>query len=622
MKSKLFESIISLILVAVLMVPFLTVHAASETDIEEPAAKTSSKGTDSASIEKKEEVVYATLDDKGSAQSVYIVNHFEVKKAGNITDYGNYSSVSNLTSTEAIQQDGKAVTFYADKGNFYYQGNMSSTTLPWQFGLSYKLDGKEASAEEIPGAKGKLEINIQSKQNKSVDTTFYSNYMLQISLTLDMDKCSNIVSDGATMASAGKNQVVTHTVMPGKDGDVKVTANVENFAMEGVSISATPYTMAFDSFDTSAMTDGITTLADAISSLNDAVGELAKGIGDMKSGSAQLANGADAFGDGLNQLNNNSAQLVDASAQINTSLAQIVTSLSGSTDGLDLSSLSQLPKGLSDLAKGLKSISSGMSTLKTGFESGYKALDAAVQSIPAYSITEGQINSLYANTDPSQYELLGQLVESYTAAQTVKGTYAAVKSAFDAVGTTLDTLSASVNTISGSLSTMSTQISTSLSGMDITSQLSELTTGLGELSKSYGQFHTGLTEYTGGVSELTVGYAELRSGIASLDKGIGSLGDGANKLYDGTTELNNEVADMPETMEIEIENMIEEYTGLDFDPVSFTSPKNKDIDFVQFVFITAGVKIAEPEPEPEQEPTQKSIFERFLALFTTDDNKE
>lgn len=51
----------------------------------------------------KEEVVYAMLDASGDVNGIYVVNQFS---GGTIVDYGNYTSVRNLTTEDAITQEG------------------------------------------------------------------------------------------------------------------------------------------------------------------------------------------------------------------------------------------------------------------------------------------------------------------------------------------------------------------------------------------------------------------------------------------------------------------------------------------------------------------------------------
>src|SRR5690554_5185131 len=99
-------------------------------------------------IENKNEVIYATLASDGTINAVYAVNHFEVSQSGSIKDYGNYASVVNLTSTGSLNHNNEFVYFETDRENFYYQGNMATTDLPWEFHISYYLDGVKTPLQD------------------------------------------------------------------------------------------------------------------------------------------------------------------------------------------------------------------------------------------------------------------------------------------------------------------------------------------------------------------------------------------------------------------------------------------------------------------------------------------
>ncbi len=71
----------------------------------------------------KDENVYATLAEDGTVTGVYVVNEYTSKTEGKITDYGDYSSVKNLTTNETIEQNGDQISVNVPKGKFYYQGN-------------------------------------------------------------------------------------------------------------------------------------------------------------------------------------------------------------------------------------------------------------------------------------------------------------------------------------------------------------------------------------------------------------------------------------------------------------------------------------------------------------------
>ncbi len=79
--------------------------------------------------------------------------------------------------------------------------------------------------------------------------------------------------------------------------------------------------------------------------------------------------------------------------------------------------------------------------------------------------------------------------------------------------------------------------------------------------------------------------------------------------------MNNGIADLPDMIQEEIDKMKEEYMPSDFDPVSFTSSRNTDTDFVQFVLQGAGIEKQE-EPEPAQnEEEPETFWDRLIALF-------
>lgn len=602
MKSKRFKTILSIGLAAVLSFA--------------PVSPSHVGALGNAEIKNKDEVIYATLASDGSVRAIYAVNHFTIIKAGSITDYGDYTLVKNLTDTTQLTQNGDAVTVQTNAENFFYQGNMATKELPWIFDILHSLDGVRTAPQELAGKSGKIEIHITTKQNAAVNPAFYENYILQISITLDTEKCSDIKAPGATVASAGKNKIIAYTVMPGKDADISLSAVVRDFAMTGIDISAMPFSMNMELPDTDSMINDFTELSDAISDLNDGVGELTDGIAELKTGADKLRNGSSDIKTGFFELSENSRQLIQASSQISVALSQIVSALNGSSGEMDLGDLTKLPQGLSQLADGLDDISDGLIDLKNGFTSAYAALDGAIQEIPDVTVSQEQIAVLYTQTDLSQHGLLDQLIASYAAGQTVKGTYNHVKSAFDAVDPTIDMLSASIDTILATLDDMSEKISDTLSGMDIMQQHAQLSVGLSELDRNYTEFHSGLRDYMNGVGELSSGYTDFHNGLSSFRKGIGELYDGVVELHNGTTKLSDETAKMPNTLQAKIDDMLDQYAGSDFEPISFISSKNEHTDLVQFVLKCDGIEKPEETKGVEVEASNETFWDRLIALFT------
>ena len=105
----------------------------------------------------KDENVYVNLNQDGSVDGIYVVNAYRLDADTQIVDYGNYESVKNLTSDAQISQQRGTVTVDAQAGEFFYQGNLQSKEIPWEISISYTLDGKEISAEELAGKNGKAQ---------------------------------------------------------------------------------------------------------------------------------------------------------------------------------------------------------------------------------------------------------------------------------------------------------------------------------------------------------------------------------------------------------------------------------------------------------------------------------
>lgn len=70
----------------------------------------------------------------------------------------------------------------------------------------------------------------------------------------------------------------------------------------------------------------------------------------------------------------------------------------------------------------------------------------------------------------------------------------------------------------------------------------------------------------------------------------------------------------------QLQDAIDEKLGQDFTPHSFVVPSNTNVDSVQFVYVISGVDEPDDEdttPATEEEQTEKTIIDRFFALFTS-----
>lgn len=568
----------------------------------------------------KYENVYANLSAEGTASDAYVVNHFSVKKAGDIVDYGNYETVKNLTTLEALQMNHGSVGFYADGGEFYYQGQMKNAELPWKFSIQYELDGKPISCEELAGKDGKLKIIFRSEKNEKATGDFYDNYLMQISVTLNSEKVGNIVADGATIADAGADRQLSFTVLPGGDADFTVEADVRDFSMTGFSIAAVPYNMSIDmdEFNTDDFTDQISELTDAVDKLNDGTDSLNRGMRELCDNNGEVLDGSQKLQDGLRELSTNSATIRDASLQIRNALNTISAQLQNA-DFNDLSKLGELPGGLNKLADALDGIQNGLTTLNTSYTQAYAVLDQTMQS-GAVTLEDGEWAALQNSVSGNDAATAAyqKLSASYQQLQIILATYQKVKPVFDAISGTLGSDSSTsvvngIHTVSSNIRGMAGSLS-KVSETDIAGQMNTLKNGLKTLASQYGEFHNGLTSYTEGIDTISGNYGTFQDGIASYLDGTVKLKDGTTELSDGMGQFADGIRDMPTEIQNTIDEMVEEFSGGDYRAVSFTDSKNENIISVQFVISTKGIEKAKTEKAVETDK-KEGFLDRLKALF-------
>lgn len=243
------------------------------------------------SIPEKEEVVYGNMDSDGGVEKIYAVNIFEDK---NVTDYGEYEKITNLTTSDEIGYSGNEVTVKASNTPFYYEEIMNDAELPWSVYIGYRMDGEACSAGELPGRSGALEIDIDISENRKCDSFFYENYALQVIVTLDGNYCRDILAEGATIANVGSDKQLTYTLLPGEGGEMKITADVTDFEMDEIKLNGVRLNMDIDVSD-----DEIMSGAEALEKGSEAIHE---GAGEINSGAEALAGGAAQLEDGLKAL--------------------------------------------------------------------------------------------------------------------------------------------------------------------------------------------------------------------------------------------------------------------------------------------------------------------------------
>lgn len=359
----------------------------------------------------KDENVYVDLNQDGSVAGIYVVNEYNRENAGSITDYGDYTSVKNLTTDEKIRMLGNKITVEAPKGKFYYQGNLAGDDMPWLIQITYLLDGKEISAEDLAGKNGSLELRIQIRENQNCSGVFFDNYLLQATVVLDTEKCTQIEAEGAAAGNVGKNRQLIYNIMAGSEKDISIKAQVADFEMDGINFQGIPMSFDIDkdSIDQSSLAGKTKEITDAALKLDDGAGELLNGTKEAADGAKNLDDGVKQFAGGISELREGSSSLAAGGSSMVSGTKKLQSVLEEYLAGVDTASSGseELRTGIGTFSFGIKQIQTGAAGLKNGTDAYTQGADQLAAGITGY--VEGTQALAEGAADLKSLEDLGQV---------------------------------------------------------------------------------------------------------------------------------------------------------------------------------------------------------------------
>lgn len=335
-------------------------------------------------------------------------------------DASNLSDIENVKGKEKFTQSGDKLTWQAGGKDIYYQGTATEEP-PVTQKVTYYLDGKEISPEDLAGKSGKVKIRFDYTNTTSYTETVNGEkqtvsvpFAAITGLVLG-DGFENIEVTNGKAEVSDSSSVVLGYALPGlkdslgiKDGDLdgdvnipeymEMTADVENFSMPAAMtfvVNASDY-VSTDGIDTSDLDDmindlkdastqlqdgsktlaeGTDTLADGLSTLQSKLGTFASGVGTLQSGLKTYTDGVSTLSGGLNTLGNSTGALVSGADKLN-------------------SGAGQLASGSATLKDGLKSYTDGASQLQAGINKLYNTLDAGLTDKQKAEIQKTAVESV------------------------------------------------------------------------------------------------------------------------------------------------------------------------------------------------------------------------------------
>lgn len=364
-----------------------------------------------AAVPAKEQTVYVNADEKGNTQDVIVSNW--LKNQGNeqeLTDKSNLSEITNVKGDETFQQNSDGtIVWNAGGQDIYYQGK-TKEELPVSVKLTYYLDGKEITPEELAGKSGKLKIRIdyENKTKETVDVQgkqeeVCTPFMMMTAMILPSDTFTNVEITNGQILSDGNNEIAVGLGFPGladslnlkevkelEDIDIpdyaELTADVKDFSLAMTATVATTGILEdLDLKDVSSTED----LKEKMDTLTDSSKALVEGSQALKDGIQTMDSSADTFVNGLEQADNGTKALKDGIDTMNSKKGALLDGVSQLTEGMK-----ELQSGSVGLQNGISSYTDGAAQLNAGIAQtaeGAAALNEGIQELNTKkgALTEG-----------------------------------------------------------------------------------------------------------------------------------------------------------------------------------------------------------------------------------------
>lgn len=338
----------------------------------------------------KNETVYVIANADGSAKKVIVSDW--IKNTANAKTYKDVSTLENIENVKGDEtykiDENNMYEWNADGEDIYYQG-IGTEELPVSLSVSYKLNDKNISAEQLAGKSGKVTMRFdytnRKYENVKLDgkkEKIYVPFVMLTGMMLDNDTFRNVEVSNGKIINDGNHTYVAGFALPGMQSNldidsenfeipdyVEITADVKNFEI------ATTLTLAtndvFSDIDFSDVDDKIDSLSDSLS--------------DLKTAASQLLDGSSALYDGLSTLLNKSGELIEGIEQLHNGAEQIKNGANDLDTGAET-----LANGANDLDNGAGSLNSGAVALDNGLSSlkdGVANLDSGIEELQSYMAT-------------------------------------------------------------------------------------------------------------------------------------------------------------------------------------------------------------------------------------------
>lgn len=415
MKNREYRVLVTLALMASLVVgniagTSVNVQAADNKDKSTETKKTSETKTSSSATPAKDETVYVKVDDAGNQKDVTVSDQLKnISSLGTIDDVSDLKDIKNVKGDETFSENNGKLVWQGDKKDICYQGT-TTKKIPVGMKVTYELDGKKVSADDLEGKSGHLKIHYEY-QNTSADSGKYTPFLMATGLLMDGEKFSNVTVDNGKVISDGDRNIVIGMGLPQlKEQLTSVSSKVDDLdipdsftveadvtdyeKVEAVTVATNEVfnEVGTDKFDSlGELKDSMTELQDASNKLVSGSGELKDGLDTLLSSSGTLVSGIDQLASGGNTLASGTGSLVSGANTLNAGLQTASSKVSGTllpgVKALDIGVSQMQSKLAADDA--LPKLTTGVATLDAALNTGNAAKGQPSLVAVAKSVNDG-----------------------------------------------------------------------------------------------------------------------------------------------------------------------------------------------------------------------------------------
>ena len=376
-----------------------------------------------------DETVYINMDYYGAPTNTRIVKGVNLNGHTEFTDFGDYKDVYNMSTFDepTLKEDSVYWKLNTDKNRFYYECIPNDTVniqMPWNFDVSYKLNGVPVEADQCAGASGTIQMDIHAVPNTYASDYYKNNMMLVCATGIDMSKALSIDAPGAQIQSFGTYKLVMFMGLPGEENTFTVRIGSNDFESMGLIMFMTPAT-------TSAL-DIMSSMRDIKDRLENSGDNLYTGVSSMLSTMQAVQSNLSSMSSGISGID-----------QVRKQLIKDRGTLDPRTDAA-LNALDELTGKSDSLIPELNSAKETLTALNATTSSILTTLEESGEDIPEYQKLLNDVKTSLGNLEDLFDDLDDETDNS-------SWTIAQIRSASEDLSKELEALTKDLKSLSGSL---------------------------------------------------------------------------------------------------------------------------------------------------------------------------